>query len=50
MNDLGHGHDCLHNLVSSKDFKCKLYDDPPGPFYGAAKIFLSGLECTGNLL
>jgi hypothetical protein len=41
MNDLGHGHDGLHKLVSSSDFKCKQYEDPPGPLYAAAKAYLA---------
>ena len=40
MNDLGHGHDQLHNLITSSDFKCKIYNDLPGALYATAKKYL----------
>ena len=39
-NDLGHGHDGLHRLVESDDFKMRKYDDPEGAYYAALKKFL----------
>ena len=39
-NDLGYMHSILHNLFKGKDFKCKVYDDPPDPSYAALKKYL----------
>ena len=40
MNDGGHGHDGLHRLFESRDFKMRPYPDPASPLYTALKVFL----------
>lgn len=40
MNDGGHGHDGIHRLFESKDFKMRPYDDPASSRYVALKSFL----------
>lgn len=40
LNDGGHGHDGLHRLFESKDFKMRPYSDPASPLYKALKNFL----------
>lgn len=39
-NDLGWMHSILHWLFKSKDFTCRMYDDPPGPLYSKLKKYL----------
>jgi hypothetical protein len=41
MNDGGHGHNGLHRLFESKEFKMRQYADPASSRYAALKIFLS---------